>query len=260
MEDIWQCSASSEHSMSWRPGSQRWSQPMASWEREQVCLPWWPCWFKYICVARVMWNDNYYYTSLFEWWCILPPLTLNRLVLLTPGEQSRAGVIESTACFIDEATTVGRLRTRTQVPGSSFGSSCCLRGEMLVGRGQPRLTFVGLAPSSSSSHLWLPLPAAPGCGRAYASRHTGPCRSPGGAGPDCHPPSPALARDRSIHVPASLSFHYYFPQGELLGFLKEVLFQGKCSVPTHGKPEPPATKRRHLERCGEMQTTFVSPS
>lgn len=133
----------------------------------------------------------------------MPPLTLNRLVLLTPGEQSRAGVIESTACFTDEATTVGRLRTRTQVPGSSFRSSCCLRGEMLVGRGQPRLTFAGLAPSSPSSHLWLPLPAAPGCGRAYASRHTGPCRSPGGAGPDCHPPSPALARDPALWLTRS---------------------------------------------------------
>lgn len=74
-----------------------------------------------------------------------------------------------------------------------------------VGRGPPRLTYTGHVPSSPSSYFGLCFSDAPRCGREYMSHHAGPSRPPGGASPECHPPSPALARDPAIWLIASLS-------------------------------------------------------
>lgn len=74
-----------------------------------------------------------------------------------------------------------------------------------MGRGPPRLTYTGHVPSSASSYFWLCFSDAPRCGREYMSHDAGPSRPPGGASPECHPPSPALARDPAIWLIASLS-------------------------------------------------------
>lgn len=104
------------------------------------------------------------------------------------------GPFESNSYFIGEAITVIQLdlKPRSWVPALSAPLCCLPEGN--VGEEGPSKAQPGHAPSSPSSGLSLAAP--PSCTQVweYVCHHTGPCRSPGEASPQCHPPSPALAQ------------------------------------------------------------------